>query len=413
MADVSEIYVVHHSHTDIGYTHDQPIVWDLQRRFIDQALNLAERDADIDDAGAFRWTVETTAPLLRWLSTASADRIERFHDLEAAGRIEITGLLGNLTPLYDQAELTESLRPLRWLREEYGFTVRHAMNGDVNGHNWPLVDRLLDAGIEGFSMASNRHWGRAPLPRPGAFRWEGPSGRTLPTYVGFQYGGGYNLGIGRDPEAFAERWWPRVERVLNDVDYALPALMVQTTHPFFDNNPPLSSLPAFIREWNDRRTVADGDLPEIRLATPSEWWSVLDDYIEDLPVHSGDWTDFWNFGPLSSAHETAMNRESRRRLKTADAFEAALTAMNAGHDNREPTRRAPASQRGEAWWNLIMYDEHTWGADVSVDRPEDGDSRSQWHHKAKTAYEARSRSLLTQRDAVAELSRRVAGEADE
>lgn len=410
MSTIEEVYVVHHSHTDIGYTHDQPTVWELQRRFIDRAIELAERDESKNAPESFQWTVETTGPLLRWLETASERQLERFVSLENQGRIEVTGMLGNLTPLYDQTELVETLRPIARLREEYGFDVRTAMNGDVNGHNWPLVDRLLDAGIEGFSMAINRHWGRAPLERPIAFRWEGPSGRTLPTYSGFQYGGGYNLGIGRDIDELRERWWPRVRDHLESIDYPLPILLIQTTHPFFDNNPPLERLPEFVREWNE--SLADGDeddenLPRLRIATPAEWWDAVDDREEKLPVHRGDWTDFWNFGTITSARETAINRESRRRLVTADAVEAALTGLGADAGDRPPSRRSRPDQRGEAWWSLAFYDEHTWGADVSVEHPEDEDTRAQWNHKANEAYEARSLSTLRRRDAVAELARRV------
>jgi hypothetical protein len=27
------IYVIHHTHTDIGFTNDQPIIWEMQYRF--------------------------------------------------------------------------------------------------------------------------------------------------------------------------------------------------------------------------------------------------------------------------------------------------------------------------------------------------------------------------------------------
>ena len=84
MSKVHTLYFIHHSHTDIGYTHDQPIVFDLHGRFLDEALHLADKYADRESDGAFRWTVETTYVLYRWLQQASAGEIERFKALERA-----------------------------------------------------------------------------------------------------------------------------------------------------------------------------------------------------------------------------------------------------------------------------------------------------------------------------------------
>jgi hypothetical protein len=407
---VEEIHLIHHCHTDIGYTHDQPALWDLQRRFIDAAIDAAEADRDVTAPHAFRWTVETTAPLLAWLDAADADRVERFRDLERAGRIEVTGMLANVTPLYGPAQTLESLRPVEHLREAYGLEISHAMNCDVNGQNWPLADALLDAGIDGFSMAINTHFGGAPLDRPEVFRWEAPSGRELLAYNGFHYSTGWQLGIGHDATQLREEWWPRLRDHLEAVDYPLPALMVQSFHPFGDNAPPYEQFSTFIAEWNEQSTVVDGELPRIRFATPSDWWEVVREHVDELPAYRGDWTDYWNFGAASSARETAINRESRRRLNTADALEAALAAAGAGEDDRPPTRRAAPGTRDRAWWNLQFYDEHTWGADTSITAPESEDVRSQWNHKANYAYEARTLSQLRRRDGLAELARRVARE---
>jgi hypothetical protein len=46
MSKIETIHLIHHSHLDIGYTHDQPIVLDLHERFISEALALAERAVD-------------------------------------------------------------------------------------------------------------------------------------------------------------------------------------------------------------------------------------------------------------------------------------------------------------------------------------------------------------------------------
>lgn len=42
---ISEILLLHHTHTDIGYTYEQPIVWELNRQFIEDALDEIERTA--------------------------------------------------------------------------------------------------------------------------------------------------------------------------------------------------------------------------------------------------------------------------------------------------------------------------------------------------------------------------------
>jgi hypothetical protein len=400
--DVDEVYLIHHAHLDIGYTHDQPVAWELQRQFVDRALDLVERDRDSDDPAAFRWTVETTAPLLRWLESAPAEDVARFAALEDEGRIEVCAMLYNGTPLVGPAQVVDALRPVRDLRETYGFDVTHAMQCDVNGANWPLVDSLLDAGVEGFSMAINEYFGGAPLERPAVFEWEGPSGRTIPALNGYHYSTGISLGLHGDQDRF-ETVWPRAEAHLEEIGYPHSVLPVQSHHPFADNAPPHEGFATFAREWNAREDVADGDLPRVRLATPSQFWDAIGDDLKAAPTYRGDWTDFWSFGVTSSARETAINRESRRRLHTADAANAVVAAAT----GERPTD--PAT-RDRAWWALHFYDEHTWGADTSTSVPDSEDVASQWNHKAHQAYEARSLSRMTRRDRVAELARRAVDE---
>ena len=86
---IKTIYLIHHSHTDIGYTHDQPILLDLEERFISEAVHLADKYAGRESDGAFRWTVETTYVLKQWLDHAPQAEIDRFIALEKAGRIEV------------------------------------------------------------------------------------------------------------------------------------------------------------------------------------------------------------------------------------------------------------------------------------------------------------------------------------
>jgi hypothetical protein len=394
---IDTIYLIHHSHTDIGYTHDQPIVWDLHRRFIDTALDECERDAESDTDYAFRWTVETTAMLMHWIESAPQHRVDRFVELAKAGRIEVTGMHLNITPLYDADQVIESLAPIRFVRKELGLPVRHAMNSDVNGQNWPLVDALLDAGISAFSMATNIHFGGSPLAWPNALHWEGPSGRSILAWNGWDYGFAREIGIGEQVMDLRDRWWPKIDTWLHERDYTLPALMLQIYDAFGDNGPACPTLSGFVKEWN-----ANGGTPRLRIALPSDWWEVVREHAGQLPTHRGDWTDYWNFGAASSAREVAINRASRTRLRSADAISAALRVLG---DDPDPTRHAVAGTRNRAWEALNLWDEHTWGADCSIRQPYDEDTTVQWHHKASYAYTARSLSTMLARDAIAEFAR--------
>ncbi len=403
---IETIYFIHHSHTDIGYTHDQPILFDLEERFLSEAVRLADKYADSDTDGAFRWTVETTYVLKQWLDHAPQTEVDKFIALEKAGRIEVTGMLANLTPLFDTDEMIESTQLLRSLRDDYGFTIRHGMNCDVNGQNWPLVDVLLDAGIDAFSMAINTHFGGYPFERPNAFWWQGPSGRKLLTWNGWPYDHGWRFGIGRDEAEFEKTWWPRIEERLAKIGYSLPILMIQSYHPFGDNGTAFEGFVEFIDKWN-----AAGKSPRIRLTTPSEWWTALREHGDVLPTYAGDWTDYWNFGCISSAREQSINRQSRARLRVADALAGALLA--AGDDGDPWLTSRMLRYRDEAWHNVLFWDEHTWGADCSIQLPNSEDTASQWAHKSQFAYRGRSLSMMLQRDALAALARRVQRENED
>lgn len=411
MSCLETIFLIHHSHTDIGYTHDQPILWDLQRRFLNEAIAAAEMWMATDADHSFRWTVETTRPLVHWLRTAKDRDIERFLKLERDGRIEVTGMPLNITPLYDQDEMIEGLLPVARLRNEFGISIRYAMNCDVNGQNWPLADLLLDAGIEAMSMAINTHFGGYPLNRPCAFNWQAPSGRILPIWNGFPYESGYRFGIGRDESDFENHYLPALEKRLLESGYALPILMLQSFHPFGDNGSAYPEFSRFIRRWN-----AAGKKPRLIMATPSMWWEALADYQWQLTTHGGDWTDYWNFGCISSAHEQAINRRNRFRLRSADAATTIACAFDTS-DGIEPTEShgnwtcTYSLNRDKAWGAVMLWDEHTWGAECSVSQPWAEDTLTQWHHKASTAYRARSLSTMLQRDAFAEIARYIGHDA--
>lgn len=391
---IKEILLVHHTHTDIGYTHPQPAVFELHHRFIEMALDLADQSVDERDDSRFRWTCEVTGVTRAWWEQASNTDRDRFLSAVRRGQIEVAALEWHLTPLADLRMLVRSLENIRFFRN-LGIPIRSAMNTDVNGVPWGLVDTLLDHGIDGFSMASNSHLGAPVSPRPGAFKWRSPSGRDLTVWNGFQYWHVANV-LMRMPNSVEEvaQAMPPVLAEAEKRGYPLAYLPIQITNPHHpDNATPDPSLGRFVREWNDRD-------PEVRIRTIllSEIFDRLRQ--EDLPVMSGDWTDYWNLGAGSSSRETTVLMEG---LRTVDA------AHNAAIQTKGAERRESANLDA-AHENLALYAEHTWGADCSISAPESIETRMQWSMKSAYAYRGLAQARIVLRDALHRLAKEAGGD---
>ncbi len=87
---LTEILVVPHTHHDVGYTHVPETLLQMHEHFIYEAMALCERDGHDSSASAFRWTVEASQPLPRFLRRASAHDIERLQALVARKRMSVT-----------------------------------------------------------------------------------------------------------------------------------------------------------------------------------------------------------------------------------------------------------------------------------------------------------------------------------
>lgn len=386
------LYLTHHSHTDLGYTHDVPIVRELQRRYIDEALDLADRYADLGDEATFRWTCEVTCIVEHWLRTASPKQIERFLAAAKRGQFEVCGLWANLTPLATPGQLAEMFVPLRRLRQELGLTVRYAMNSDVNGFSWPLTDLMLDAGIEGMTMSINEHFGGAPQPFPGLFRWQTPTGKTMPVWSGSTYAHTAWLGIGGDYATFHQRMlgWIGHRR---EAGWTKPWLSMQITHPGpqNDNQGPLHHLSPWVKEFNARL----GDDLKLVITTPSRLFAAIQRDVAEAEIKSGEWNDWWSFGVGSTPYETTLFRRGTAKLEEADLL-ARVAAPSNYIDIRLRAREA-----------FGHYIEHTWGADCSVSFPDSEDTRVQQRHKENFAYEAFSLARLLRRDGLGALADKI------
>ncbi|HWQ15244.1 MAG TPA: glycoside hydrolase family 38 C-terminal domain-containing protein, partial [Roseiflexaceae bacterium] len=402
---IREVLLLHHSHTDIGYTNHQETVFANQRAYLRRALELAERYADGAPGEQFKWTCETTILAEDFLRHATSAEVERLQALHRRGLIDFGGMYCNVTPLFTADMLARTLEVAGALRRDYGLEVRYALNCDVNGQSWGLVELLLDAGFEGIAMAINRVMARDPQPRPAAFRWQGPSGRSILAWHGEHYGYGHYCGIPRarvggrwvyDPALAREQLAAYMDG-LAQKRYPFDFLYFQITSTFmWDNGGPHEELVRFVREWNAR-----GWQPRMRLVGLAELFARLAAQPEAaLPLASGEWTDWWSHGVASSAYETALARRAHGRLFAAAGLAALLRGLPGAPLYPQEEDRA-------AWRGLALYDEHTWGGFDSITFPDSANARGQWHRKAGYAYEGTAAATRLAQRALNDLAARL------
>jgi len=375
------VYILPHSHVDIGYTELQNKIEQKQMSNLARAIELARATADYPEGARYKWNVEVLWAVDSYLRQASAEQRREFLEAVRSGQVGLQAMYGNeLTGLCRPEELMQLFEFATRLGRECGVTVDNAMISDVPGYTWGIVSAMAQAGVKYFSIAPNctdriGHTRAAWENKP--FYWIGPSGQdkvlcSLPYF-------GYALSHLTPPERKTPRMLELAE-FLRAEDYPYEVVYIRWSG-YGDNAVPDETLPDWVKEWNERYAW-----PRLIIATASEAFQEFERrYGDQLPQATGDWTPYWEDGAGSTSRETALNRASADRLVQADALFAMLAP-----------ERWPAEKFAEAWRNVLLYSEHTWGAHCSISRPDDPFTTDQWRVKQAFALDAdrQSRELL-------------------
>ncbi len=388
-----EIHLLPHSHIDIGYSDPQPVVERKQWKNLGDAVALAQKTASNPPDSRFRWNVEGLWSVESYLKQASPSERQAF--VEAVKRGDI-GLQANetniLTGLSSPEELSHWTDGARRLAREYGLPIaRSAMHSDIPGLSWPVVSALYQAGVRYFSSGPNYMPG---LPDRGdriggtlnalgdqPFWWASPSGkeRILVWMAGRGYSWFHGLNMGRLNQGGRDAILDYA-RELADRDY--PWEMVQVRYTIGGDNGPVDpDLPAIVNTWNETY-----DSPRLVIDTADAMFAEFERrYGARIPVRFGDMTPYWEDGAISTSAEETMVRASSRRLVQAET----LWSLSR-------PELFPAADDEEAWRNVLLWHEHTWGAADSIRDPDRQDVAAQWTYKQAFAVEAdrRSRALL-------------------
>ena len=383
------VYLTQHTHTDIGYTRPQTEILAEHLRYIDYALDYCDlTDSNPDDA-RFRWTCETSWAVREYLKGRPAKQIERLKKRVAEGRIEICGLMLNMSEIATESSLAALLQPLREMKDDYGFSVHTAMQNDVNGAGWCLVDYFSDSGIRYLTMGINKTRSILPFDKPTTFWWESPSGKRVLAYRADHY----HLGnMWKIHEGNLEKFRPYLDKYLRSLEqrgYPFDRISVQFSGYHTDNSPPAVIECDLVKAWNEKYAW-----PKLRLSTSQEFLAYVEkEHSAELPVHRQAWPDWWTDGFGSAARETAAARETETAMQVNHGLLAMASILGA-QINPKTMQRAGAIQD-----NLLFYHEHTYGAAESITDPLAENTQVQWGEKGSYVWSAVKDSNLLREEA--------------
>jgi len=379
-----EIYLLHHSHVDIGYTHVQTEVTQMHWDYFEEVIELARKSADYPAGAQFKWNVEVLWAVDSYLKQASEETKQEFIEAVKKGWIALDALYGNeLTALCRPEELVRLVGYAEKMRQQYGVEIDSAMITDVPGYTWGIVPVLAQSGVKYFAVGPNRghrigytlsEWGDKP------FYWQSPSGKEQ--VLCWVAGEGYSLfHSGRLDSGRLFKYLKQLD------DSKYPYDMVHIRYSIGgDNGPPDPDLSNFVKDWNEKYAY-----PKIIISTASEMCREFERrYAKEIPKAAGDFTPYWEDGAGSSARETALNRDAAERLVQAETLYAMLNPAD-----------YPAEEFYEAWRNVILYDEHTWGAHCSISQPDSDFTKAQWKIKQAFALDADTQSQKLLSDSLA------------
>ena len=379
-----KVYIVPITHHDLGYTDSIENVLHKYDSFYDDILRFCDQTKDWPDESKYRYTVEGTWSVQHFIENRPKETVDKLGKYIKEGRIEISALFGNeISCLCGHEELIRLMYPSFRLKRMLGGHIRTACIVDIPGLSWALPTILAQAGVKYFfaGLPTYFEWGRNDIHtfwdesailrygRPDAFRWQGPDGESV--LVNYQSSYGFFHDV-TGPHSYKE--------VMDNLPGMLKALekqgcpfdVVRYIHNGVDNYPPDVEISHIVKEWNSRWAY-----PELFVATNSMFFEELDKQCKDVRTFRGELPDTdYVVGAASTANQTGINRITHDRLPCAEKF-ATIASLVGSY-------AYPAEQIRQAYDNMLLYDEHTWGKDYPAGKVQDWSwaDKSLYSHKA-------------------------------
>lgn len=392
-----KIYFIHHSHTDIGYSHLQPDVLRIHMKNIDDALRMIDATKSFSGEAKFKWNIESLWVVENYLKQATQQQRVKFIEAVKGGNICLSGLYANiLTGISEPEEVFHYTDFAEQLRKLYGVKIESAMISDIPGYAWTTVTGLAKGGIKYLSSGPNylgpshpylgdrvgyfvKAWGDKPV------WWISPSGEEKILF--WTAGKGYSSWHGTPAGGVFDNGAKKIASYMNELEeQQYPYDMVQWRYNIVSDNGPLdTTISDFVEQWNKKYKS-----PEIILSTTQQLFETFEKkYGNQIPVVKGDITPYWEDGAFSTAYEEGKNRNNSLRLQQLSTLCSIL----------DPVKYNVASFYN-AWQNILLFHEHTWGAFNSTSEPDLPFVTKQWQIKRQFMLDADSAINRIEKDLI-------------
>ena len=326
---VTDIVVVFKMHVDIGYTNwAEGVLQEYCNDMLDETLRSIDETSDLPEPEQFVWTIPAW-PLKYMLEHCPAEKLVKLEKAIKDERIVPHALpITFETEASDLENLVRGLSYASEINKRYGLPqARDAKLTDVPSHSHILPTLLKNAGVDFLHLGCNP--GSASPKVPNLFWWQGPDGSRLLTFYWAEY---YGSGI-LPPEGWPYKTW----------------LAMIHTHENTGAPSP--------EDVAELLKTAKEKLPDvnIKIGRLSDFFDLLMKEEPELPIVTGDMPDTWIHGYMSKPRETKLSKYLQRETYNTEILNSQLNLWGVSNFSVGP-------YINEAAENMILYDEHTFGA---------------------------------------------------
>ncbi len=348
------VYLIQHSHTDIGYTESQQQITSYHASYIRSVIEAINNGKDV------KWVCEGLWSVEKFLDTATEKEKELFIECVKNNKIGLSGSWLNMTEAISDSLMKDVLSAAHNRVNELGFHPHCAMTADVNGYSAGYPALMNSVGVDCLLTLINETHGKIPFEHHQTpFIWRGPDDSELLCWVGEHYNQGNWVGLTiprgmtiEDSLSTTEKLLPQYIQKLKERNYPYDFVPLSVSGIFTDNAPPCFEIGELVSMWNQKHN----DTIEIRFCLLEEFFEKLHTVKEQLPVFSGDWTDWWADGIGSTPRELRLFRQAQRNCLVTNLLD----------DNDKIVSKKAKQEAARA---IAMYAEHTWGYHSSVNCP--------------------------------------------